>query len=782
MTRFPLLLVETLLTSLFFAVQLSAHPEGCLLPQDLDGNGAVGAGDIGILLGAWGPCGAAGGCTADLTQDGTIDAADLAVLLGSWGAAPGVHTDVDYAAEALSSFGGMGAYDVADLDGDGDLDVVTAWRQAGTRMVTFRNEGPCAGAGASGVRWTRIESTVAINSSGDPKMFLFESNGDGQPDAIIHSDGLRFSMGLPGGSFGPATLINSGTLGSPFARVDRNGDGIDELLLESGGSLNLASLEGGVLIGETLATFNGTQIAVTVGDADDDGDEDILWVWSAASGVSIELLRNERGEFVREPLATSPTGIADAQIGDISGDGAADIVLAVIGGFQMRVMLGDGEGGFGPLSTTTYGLGGAFGLGDVDGDGDLDMFGHPTWSTTSALSVTFNDGRGNFAFESTIDFQAPGSPGTPATRPRLLDLDGDCLADGIARGFCVGVYRARNGTLRGPATLSSIGLTRIEVCDIDRDGFDDALVVVGNGLGSVIWGTGGEEPFGPATAPQPPGGGDWSAADCTGDGLYDLLGIGSGNTVTIRRQIGPRTFVVIASTPTVDAPTAVLPMRLDGDIYGDAFVYGPLGFSVHRGAAIGPLGPGRTTAVADVTSAAVGDIDGDGDDDVVLGTVAGAFLVWRNERGELVPLPQRASGAGLPAATVCLFDADLDGDCDLMVQRCQPTPALGMISLYRSEGGQFTLSDEQECTECMTQARAADLNRDGLPEIVGIAPAAGVIARRVVLPSCTFGCFQSYVSSFGNSLGIGDFGIDDGLDILTGSNSGASLFLTSPAP
>lgn len=56
-------------------------------PADLDGDGVVGAGDLAILLGAWGAgsCGGNPCCAADLTSDGAVDAADLAVLLGQWG-------------------------------------------------------------------------------------------------------------------------------------------------------------------------------------------------------------------------------------------------------------------------------------------------------------------------------------------------------------------------------------------------------------------------------------------------------------------------------------------------------------------------------------------------------------------------------------------------------------------------------------------------------------------------------------------------------------------------
>ncbi len=71
------------------------HPEwvACLFmdecesecPQDLDGDGSVGAFDLAILLGSWGPC---EGCAADFNGDDDVNAADLAQLLGAWGMCP----------------------------------------------------------------------------------------------------------------------------------------------------------------------------------------------------------------------------------------------------------------------------------------------------------------------------------------------------------------------------------------------------------------------------------------------------------------------------------------------------------------------------------------------------------------------------------------------------------------------------------------------------------------------------------------------------------------------
>lgn len=51
-------------------------------PGDLDGNGEVDAGDLAMLLSAWGP---AAGSPADLDGNGEVNATDLATLLANWG-------------------------------------------------------------------------------------------------------------------------------------------------------------------------------------------------------------------------------------------------------------------------------------------------------------------------------------------------------------------------------------------------------------------------------------------------------------------------------------------------------------------------------------------------------------------------------------------------------------------------------------------------------------------------------------------------------------------------
>lgn len=60
----------------------------CHIPciADFNGDGSVGAPDLALLLGAWGP--APANSPYDLTGDGFVNAADLALVLGAWGPCP----------------------------------------------------------------------------------------------------------------------------------------------------------------------------------------------------------------------------------------------------------------------------------------------------------------------------------------------------------------------------------------------------------------------------------------------------------------------------------------------------------------------------------------------------------------------------------------------------------------------------------------------------------------------------------------------------------------------
>lgn len=68
-------------------IEMHVNP-GITVPPtlgDLDGDGVVDGGDLGILLGAWGTCAQCTECVGDLDGDCDVDGGDLGVMLGNWG-------------------------------------------------------------------------------------------------------------------------------------------------------------------------------------------------------------------------------------------------------------------------------------------------------------------------------------------------------------------------------------------------------------------------------------------------------------------------------------------------------------------------------------------------------------------------------------------------------------------------------------------------------------------------------------------------------------------------
>lgn len=111
-------------------------------------------------------------------------------------------------------------------------------------------------------------------------------------------------------------------------------------------------------------------------------------------------------------------------LGDVNGDGNLDVASANGLDNNGSILLGNGDGTFGPATNydvANMGSGGnglplASDLGDVDGDGDLDWI---TSSFSGDWIVLENDGHGNFQF--LAELQAPDA----ASCSLMADLDND---------------------------------------------------------------------------------------------------------------------------------------------------------------------------------------------------------------------------------------------------------------------------------------------------------------------------------------------------------------------
>jgi hypothetical protein len=349
-------------------------------------------------------------------------------------------------------------------------------------------------------------------------------------------------------SFGPPVTLPVGSQPNTVVTADLNGDGKQDVVVLNEGEFPDRVSSVSVLLGNGDGSFGPAittsllpgATSAAVGDFNRDGKADL----AVTSGLnnSVEILQgNGDGTFQANPLVI-PVGtqqnfmgsIQPVAVGDFLHNGKLDLAVANPGSNTVSVLLGNGDGTFGPrveypvgtvpLSVAALDLG--------NGHVDLVVANHDS----SDVSVLVGNGDGTFQPAQNIDVkaQAFGLDSHPLTL-RGGDFNGDGKPDVLISQFAgadageslVTVLLGNgDGTLRSPITrdvgFGSIGLA---VNDFDGDGkLDFAMseafggqlrVFPGNGDGTFgsprAFASGGAFPGSPASG------------DFNGDGRPDLV-------------------------------------------------------------------------------------------------------------------------------------------------------------------------------------------------------------------------------------------------------------------
>lgn len=496
-----------------------------------------------------------------------------------------------------------------------------------------------------------------------------------------------------------------------FCAVDVDGDGdLDLVVAENTGAPRLFRNrgDGAFQAGELLPVAHGRTSLVAAGDIDGDGDLDLFFCGGGTAYGSDRpciLLQNDgSGTFVPygsiPPTPRSPTRL---DVCDLDGDGDLDFLMA---GSPALYLRNEGAGVFLDQTASLPAVGTPC---DLDGDGVLDM----------VTGNTVHRGTGGGAFTAaTLPF--------PVAYVADLDTDGD--VDLIANTSTLPV-RLNDGTGLNFAAVGSLPTLSDEplrstrhAIDLDGDGSCELLSVDMHGR-PVVLRHGGDFVFANVTSSwfeaQEPTGVDyaWAAAswfDVDGDGDLDCLtGVAEGRgasstTVGIPPRLyldagvapGPR-FVEATRTPFPRlqfeaAPAAAGDVDGDGDtdlVFGGLWLQGTDGrYSrgpalppAHGSSFFGKFGPGLLR-----------DFDGDADLDLFLTDGPGRGLPGSN----VLPRLCRNLGNGtfanvaLPASvttvgTACdAGDVDGDGDLDLVLGARSPDfDNTGVrVILLRNEG------------------------------------------------------------------------------------------------
>jgi len=348
---------------------------------------------------------------------------------------------------------------------------------------------------------------------------------------------------------------------------------------------------------------------------------------------------------------SQPRGLA---VADVNGDGKQDVLTASQGTYAVGVLLGNGNGTFRAVSTTSQ-TEGSVAVADVNGDGKLDLL--TTSSSNAAAVVALGNGDGTF--------QAPnnyfaGNAAVPVTIA-AADVNGDGKPDLLTANYTANNVTVLLGTGTGkfPAySTYSAGSTsapyHLAVADVNGDGKPDLLTAnFGNNTAGVLLNSGTgtflvAKTY--ATGSRTTG---IAVADVNGDGKPDLLTANNTSGMTVLLGNGDGTFQAFTSYVTggVTDRLAVADVNADGklDVLAASNAGTTVGLLLGKGngtfqTAI-PYVAGTNSQPNDV---AIADLNGDGKPDLLTANYGSSTV------GVLLNTSVLATRATLPGATATL--------------------------------------------------------------------------------------------------------------------------------
>ncbi|MBX3458488.1 MAG: VCBS repeat-containing protein [Planctomycetes bacterium] len=659
---------------------------------------------------------------------------------------------------------------LGDLNGDGFLDALMC--NYGGQDYYCLNNGQGGfntptNIGAGG--WTEDAALADLDGDGDLDVVLVRGSGYGAQDTI--------HMGNGNGTFGAAiNLGGSGTITYSVQVGDITGDGHPDIVVGSSDGVLWYANNGqgqfgnGQYIGSTAGKLVG---ALELGDMDGDGDLDIaMGVGDAGTGAgqSAILINDGNGAFSNSksfgPASVSRWG-RDLKLLDLDGDGDLDLISGrgmstpyfMLNGVEIyngtsytldnagftpritamtpaphavsaspssnlvAVLNNDVKG----VNTSTFVARGSLRgklAGTVSGNNSASLTFNPTQNFkpgeiiestlhslyTETLLTIGTSTSGTASDSMTAGYvqrvRAAAGAGPVQFAHKLHDIGGATLAvnaaaatdfngDGqlevvLAVGgspdvwFTVGASGPGTGTNVASASHDS---RAVAAGDLDGDGTPELLIgtTTGgyiyewNGNGFTLLGT-----FG--------GSGDsvhgLALGDLNGDGLLDVVAAVNGGQNKMFLNQGQGSFSVVNFGGSTDnsSGVALADVDLDGDldiVVANAGQPDVVYYNDGRGAINGWRTLGAT---ADSRAVVAEDLNGDGYPEIVVGINGGSDQVFFNDSTGSYQVNYPLTAAATDTRSVALADVDGDGDLDLLIGY-----AAGQSRVYLNDGtGTFT--------------------------------------------------------------------------------------------
>ncbi|HBS88197.1 MAG: hypothetical protein A2W91_05015 [Bacteroidetes bacterium GWF2_38_335] len=579
--------------------------------------------------------------------------------------------------EARSVFG-------CDLDGDGDKDVLTAAKKDRT-ISWFENTDSIGVFG--------IQKIIDNNCVGSSSVFAIDLDGDNDLDVISASreyHTIYWYENIDGlGNFGLRKIIsnNAQWAMSVFA-IDLDGDGDNDVVSASQNDDKIAWYEntdgvGTFGIEKIISTSANGASCVFSCDIDGDGDNDVL----SASPLDDKIAWYENidgmGIFSSQKIiSTSANGACCVYSVDIDLDGDNDVISA--SEFDGKIAWYnniDGLGTFSSANIITTNAEGVFSIfaNDLDNDGDCDIISGTNTDNDIAWYEN-TDGAGSFGVKQLISSQT-----IDAYSVFSCDIDNDGDNDVLSASMTdnkIAWYENLDGSgsfgQQICIAISPKQVKSIYSCDIDGDGHYD-IISASIGDNKIAWyrNLDGKGNFGFENIIS----NSFYLAYCVvacdidGDGDNDVVSTSYlGNKIAwFKNTDGSGSFSTeFVISDSIIRPISVICSDIDNDGDFDILVPSYTGGKIVLYKNIDGLGTFSSEIL--ISASVIGpaylyssDIDNDGDNDLLSASLTDHKIAWYNNIDGIGTFgPQNLINLSDGANVVYSCDIDNDGDLDVV--------------------------------------------------------------------------------------------------------------------
>lgn len=530
---------------------------------------------------------------------------------------------------------------------------------------------------------------------------------------------------------------------------------------------------------------------IAVGDVTGDRRDDVV----LATDLGVNVFRQRHGTLSRPFIVPRTVGAYSVGLADMNRDGRLDIVVR--GGTWVRIARSLRRGFH--TSNATGGRQADVDAGDVTGDGAPDLV---TAGYNGRLRVYRQRTNGSFG-RPRVRKPIHGASGVEVvdmTHDRRLDIAV------VSGGFVEVLAQRRKGRLAAPAVVPGIDSpAALEALDLSGDGRMDLIARGAESVGVVLQDSratlqGFDLYLAYRELSRDPNA--VAAGDVTGDGRPDLAVAGSlARGMFLFRQLprpprpdppappragpppppatpppGPLQFQPVQKYALERSPSSIAIGDVSGDGRNDVLA-GTSGDYQTDGRLYGFLQEGNGSlrapfsfgadASGRVQGVAIGDIDGDGDGDAVTAGYPGIGIYTEHSR-QLGPQPWLVPGTW-GASRVAIVDFDGNRRKDILFTRRLLSP--GGLFVARNRGGSFSVS---RVLKDSTFLDFADVTGDGRPDVVSMFGSTGSLTVYRRLPKGGFAGPKTYTLNhpFPSAAGIGDVTGDGRNDVVVSGNEG----------